>query len=67
MKVAKSTTAAVTNGTSWSGVAGASGTGRPSVAISAAAKSPWSNAKPLTMTTAPSANMRNIIGTRVRS
>jgi len=45
----------------------AAGTSTPSLASSAAAKSPWSNENPATMTIAPRANMTTMSGTTVRS
>ena len=65
MKLEKRRAEAARKGPMRKGASGSGGTVRPSDAMSAAEKSPWSKRKPATITTLPSRNMMNIIGTRV--
>jgi len=66
-KLAKSRAEAARKPAGSSGGGVAAGTSTPSLASSAAAKSPWSNENPATMTIAPRANMTTMSGTTVRS
>ena len=56
MKLEKRSAEAARKGPIRKGASGSGGTVRPSAAMSAAEKSPWSNMKPAKITTLPSRN-----------